>query len=88
LHLQDIFKTGRNFIQAINDLSCDNQFTNTVGKADSIGSLLSVGLSAYYRIKDDLKTPAEKAFDSLMRLALESAKESLTEISNEISNLK
>src|SRR4051794_11946173 len=80
--------------QSLKDLSENDEFIKTLKQAGSLTSLVSIGLSLYEKFKDHLTTPEEKAFASLIRVALESAKEALTEIDKDVgreikfSNLK
>jgi hypothetical protein len=66
--------------EAIGKLIGDKAFQdNVLGKAGSIGALISVGISIYQQIKYDLQKQDERAFGSLIKIAFESAQESLPE---------
>jgi hypothetical protein len=62
----------------------DNEnFKDNLEKAGSIGALINLGIGLYEHLKNDFKTKNELAFASLIKIASESAQESLAD-SNEI----
>src|SRR5215208_2598514 len=70
----------------------DNEnFKNSLEKAGSIGALISIGIGLYEHLKNDFKTKDELAFASLIKIASESAQESLADSNSdklEIKNAK
>jgi hypothetical protein len=64
---------------AIGKILGNKGFQDNLGKAGSIGSLISIGIGIYQQLKNDLQTQEERAFGSLIKIAFESAQESLPE---------
>jgi hypothetical protein len=65
-----------------------------LGQAGSMGALISIGLDLYETIKNDLRTKDEIAYATLIKIAFESANDSISDairitikdIKNEIKN--
>jgi hypothetical protein len=55
----------------------DENFLEILGKAGSIGALISVGIAIYDKYKDEFKSPKELAYLALIKITLQSAKEIL-----------
>jgi hypothetical protein len=78
------FKKTPEITNSLMTLIDNENFRNLLGKAGSIGALFSIGIDVYSKVKNDLKTADERAYASLIQIAFESAKESISTDSNGI----
>jgi uncharacterized protein YjbI with pentapeptide repeats len=81
MDLSDIFSISKGVIDAIQKTISDNeQISGKIDKAGGLIALVGVGIDLYKEIKENLKTPEEKAFGSLLNVTFGSTHRLLDEI--------
>ena len=80
-----IFKRTPDITNSLATLFKEKTFQDGLKDAGSIGALIAIGIDLYGQIRDGLKTEEELAFGSLIKIAFESASESLPTTSAKIS---
>jgi uncharacterized protein YjbI with pentapeptide repeats len=75
--LGDFIKKISDGAKSFGDLLDRRDLQEALGKAGTVGSLISLGLGIYKQVKDQLQKDEERAFYSFFKVAFESAEESI-----------
>ena len=77
--LNKIFDKSSTIIDAAKKILNEPELSKKLEQAGGFVSLVGVGIELYNTIKESLKTEEEKAFGALLKIAFESANETLDE---------
>jgi uncharacterized protein YjbI with pentapeptide repeats len=77
--LGKVFDKSGDIIDAVKKLINEPEFSEKLDRAGGFIALLGIGITIYDDIKNSLKTDEQKAFGALLKIAFESASETLVE---------
>jgi uncharacterized protein YjbI with pentapeptide repeats len=79
--LRDFLSAGKDVIEALKDIATsDEQIQDRITQSGGIISLVGIGLELYDKYKDRNKTPAQKAFSSLLQLVFRTTQDLLKDV--------